>query len=214
MGEYAEHPTTGRRIKLGTCEDLMYVTRADLEALAAQGWKGDGATTMRDYLACKVSRVALPASSTDLVAVADPHTIDNRKPDPEGIPIRLSRDGNAFEKIRDEVDHGSMYFPKNGTNFILPCPFSKDWATVSGVVKHSPMHEPTIQFCMEGLNPRRAVFRCPWCSHKFNLHGDPALLEVIYAFEEQWREMTKWDGPRYRYLDELLLAGVAPGVPA
>lgn len=199
MGEYAEK--NDRRIKLGTCEDLMYVTRQDVMALQQSGWHGDGG----NYDLCTYLRgpfrFRLP--DYDPGSPGDAHAIDGRKPDGPEFAIDVSRE--LIDDLRGKVDHGRMYFNKCGTNFQLPCPCGPDWAKAEPIIKCSALAYPRIFFCNEGAEPRRAVFRCQWCDHKFNLLGSPWIGEVIRNFETTWG-VSGQRGLNYAYLLDLLNA--------
>ena len=131
MGEYAEN-ASGHRIKLGTCEDLMYVTRQDIEALGAAGWKDDNDQNVRSYLDIEACRVALPR----LYDVAgDVARIEAEKPE---FPhrYRINLDAATVEMLRD-IDHSDIYFHKAGTNFFVPCPMGQKW---DKSIKSSQIH--------------------------------------------------------------------------
>jgi len=180
MGEYADNVLTGDRIKLGTCEDLFYVTRADLEALSAAGWIGDTGENVRTYLDCKVSRVALPRVY-DIAGDVD--TINKREPFYKHR-YRIGINPDVAEAIR-EVEHTRMYFNKAQTNFFVPCPLGKDWTPEMS--KQASRIHPHIDLIAEGVGPRpRAVYECPYCSTKFNLRGHSAQLAVLTMFKDQW----------------------------
>lgn len=176
MGEYAKRGS--RQIKLGTCEDLMYVTRADIEALAASGWRGDNPDgDLRDYLTCKVSRFALPRSYD---VPGDPDVIDKRKPDFEHS-YRIGVDARTVNLLR-EADHNPIYFHKAGHGFAIPCPCGKDWIEAFG---KAPAY-PYIELIAEGAHNGRAVFRCPYCGEKFNVMGHAAQAIILQAFRDRW----------------------------
>jgi len=178
MGEYANHPTNGDRIKLGTCESLMYVSLDDLKALHRAGWTGDGASTMRGYLKEAAFRCALPRVYD---VPGDVETIGNRKPEFDHR-IRISIDDVTAAALVD-VDHGNIYHHAAGVNIIIPCPLGKDWKAAN--LKTSPM-SPYIELCAEGCGNGRAVYRCPFCGALFNLAGHDAQNRVRAAFCDQW----------------------------
>lgn len=175
MGEYASRGAD--RIKLGTCEDLMYVTREDVEALSDQGWQGDGGMkTLRKYLDCKAVRFALPR----LYDVAgDVSTIGNRKPDFEHR-YAIQIDADVVEMLRD-VDHSDICLNQAGTNFFIPCPMGSK----PNPVRNSGVHARIDLVAIGGGNGR-AVYQCPYCRSKFNLAGHAAQNVVQRAFESRW----------------------------
>lgn len=175
MGEYANGPKD-ERIKLGTCEDLFYVSRADVLALIARGWTGDGCK-LQSYLDERSFRLCLP-SQHDIPG--DIRTITDREPDyKHRYAIRV--DAGLIDALRSEVDHLLMYHRVNGTNFMIPCPFGKQ---TDRIYKHSGLSY-SIDFLAEGADGR-AIFGCPYCSTKFNLCGNDRQAEVVAAFDSQW----------------------------
>jgi hypothetical protein len=188
MGEYA-NGRGGRRIKLGTCENLFYVTRADVEALHRDGWRGDG-MPLTNYLSCKVSRFALPKPGD---VPGDHEAIENRQPD---YPhrYRLRADADVVEALRCDVDHGQIYAPVNGTNFIIPCPLGKDW---NGTLKTSPLY-PAFDLIAEGANGR-AIYACPYCGRQFNLVGHAMQARFRQMFDDQHSS-----SPQAEYLRRLI----------
>lgn len=201
MGEYARRGDAS--IKLGTCEELYYVTRADIEALASSGWRGEGGNhDLRSYLECKPCRVRLPGPWSELAGCEN--TIGKREMGtrPE---FRIAIDPD-FASALGEVEHGRMCHHAGGTNFFIPCPFGKD----EPKVKTSGLH-PHIMLSGEGLGNGRAIYRCPYCNAAFNLMGHPLQMAVALAFEEQWNGKFGGDGKRYEYLLGLIRAGQEAG---
>ena len=175
MGEYAKRGTD--QIKLGTCEDMMYVTCDDIEALTAQGWEGEGGMKrLAGYLDCKSVRFALPRLYD---IPGDAETIRNRKPDFEHR-YAISLDADLVEMLRD-VDHGDICLNQAGTNFFIPCPLGNKPQTI----RSSPVHARIDLVAIGGGNGR-AVYQCPYCRTKFNLAGHAAQFAVLRAFETRW----------------------------
>ena len=202
MGEYAER--NGEQIKLGTCEDLMYVTRADIEALSKAGWRTTDDRPVAEYLDVNVFRVALP-NVYDIPG--DVATIENRKPDyPHAYRIGL--DDSTLAMLSD-VEHRTMYFHKGGTNFFVPCPLSNS----TDKVKSSGVH-PRIDFIAEGVGEnRRAIYRCPFCEAKFNLREHPAQRVIRDLFVDQWCiGGNKLSEPHARLLLDIIEAGMPVSV--
>ena len=196
MGEYAEN-ASGHRIKLGTCEDLMYVTRQDIEALGAAGWKDDNDQNVRSYLDIEACRVALPR----LYDVAgDVARIEAEKPE---FPhrYRINLDAATVEMLRD-IDHSDIYFHKAGTNFFVPCPMGQKW---DKSIKSSQIHHH-IDLVAEGLGKKpRAVYQCPYCGAKFNLRGHASQLAVLQLFYDQWTMGgSKLPERQAKYLENLI----------
>jgi hypothetical protein len=196
MGEYATSSDGSKRIKIGTCEDLMYVTRADLVKLGKDGWRSDSGGNIAEYLDMKSCRVALPSIYH---APGDIETIENRKPDyTHRYRINI---GEEVAAMLSDIDHGKMYHYANGTNFIIPCPFGKEW---DKSLKTSPMNY-SIDLVAEGLGTPRAIYQCPYCKTKFNLRGHVAQTPVLFAFEQQYGA-NKLGGDVYKYLFDLIAA--------
>jgi hypothetical protein len=204
MGEYATLPNSDEQIKLGTCEDLMYVTRADIEALSAAGWQTEQGRPVSQYLGIGVFRVALPRLYD---VPGDIDTIKNRQPDyPHGYRIWI--DDRTLAMI-SEVKHSDVYFHKEGVNFFVPCPMS----TSEHKVRSSGVHQ-RIDLIAEGLgDQRRAIYRCPYCCTKFNLCGHAAQLVVRDRFVDQWCiGQNKLSEPHARMLLDIIEAGAAATV--
>jgi len=207
MGEYATSPDGTQRIKLGTCEDLMYVTRADLEALRAAGWRADGPDPdLGQYLHHRAFRVALPNTDTP----GDPATIDAREPDyPNRVRIRLPAELAAAVGA---VEHSRVYpslaparvsgkvDPIYHARYSMPCPFSVEGAKAL----HGSPPSLAIDLIAEGLGDKpRAVFECPFCRDKFNLLDEPHHADVARAFRAQFSRH-----PDYNRLRAIVEAGL------
>ena len=194
MGEYAQSPS-GTRIKLGTCECLFYVTRADVVALHRAGWRGDGCS-LQSYLNNQAFRFALP-STFDIPG--DIATIENRKPD-YAHRYRIRVNAATVDALRSEVDHGAMCHNANGVNFILPCPCGKDW---DGSIKTSGLHL-SFDLIAEGADGR-AVYGCPFCGHSFNLVGHSLQPAMRRMFDDQWTVgQSRLDDRTAAYLRRLI----------
>jgi hypothetical protein len=175
MGEYARKGKES--VRLGTCEDLMYVTQDDVEALCAQGWEGDGGMkNLRRYLDCKAVRFALPRLYD---IPGDVNTIESRKPDFEHR-YTITIDAATADLLRD-VDHSDICLNQAGTNFFIPCPMGNK----PGNVRNSGVHARIDLVAIGGGNGR-AVYQCPYCRTKFNLAGHAAQYAVLRAFENMW----------------------------
>lgn len=207
MGEYANSPCGKHRIKLGTCENLYYVTRADVEALASKGWKGDGGNSnLRSYLS-KPFRLALDRFNTvagDLDAIGNREPWDSMGENKSGIPIPVNE--WLLSVIRDEIDHTNVYHHVAGCNMILPCPYGPKWAESGCRIGGG---NPPIRIIAEGAEPRRLIFGCPFCGRSFNLHGHAAMGGVLEALEHS----KPLNGVPDRFLASLIEMAKAGEVP-
>lgn len=176
MGEYAQFGK--RRIKLGTCESLMYASLDDLKALHRAGWNGDGPTSLLDYIKEPSFFCTIPRAYD---VPGDANTIENREPE---MANRLQIDIDAVTVAElVGVYHANLYHSAAGVNFIIPCPLGKDWKAAN--LKTSPMRH-YIELCAEGCGNGRAIYRCPFCGAKFNLAGADSQNRVRAAFCGQW----------------------------
>jgi hypothetical protein len=106
MGEYAKRKGTGERVKIGTCEDMLYL-RADQINLV---WPEHGNVNPASSDDQKVIRFRFPWPDEDNVA---PGEFDD--------PFRKMR---VDLKTPAEVEHHSVQFiaKQQGYNVCLPCP--------------------------------------------------------------------------------------------
>lgn len=193
MGEYATNPRNGQRIKLGTCEDLFYVTAADLAALAAAGWKGDGCD-LAEYIENPAFRCRLPKPDD---VPGDVSTIEARDYN-TGPRYRVDLSERVAKVVRNEVDHGDLHIHKGGINVFVPCPMGKTPGRISaGFVAHAYL-------VAQGMGDGRAVYQCPWCEHKFNLKGSPVQGELCAAFDAAYPNR----GEPWESLRQLVRAGL------
>lgn len=204
MGEYATSPS-GRQIKLGTCENLYYVTRADVEALASAGWHGDGGNKdLRTYLGkpfrSRVESFSEPAGDPDIIDARDPWSF--------ATGIRVPMTDGMREVIRAEVEHGSIYHECNGRRLILPCPCGKEWN--SNGTQHGTL---SVSIVAVGHDPERLVFLCPGCEWPFNLHGNPAIGDVLEHLQRS-KPLNGVPDRRLEYLIRIATAGVEAIEPA
>lgn len=201
MGEYAEHPVTGRRIKLGTCECFYYATRGDLAALDAAGWRGDGGQKIADYLEERTIFCCLPKPG-DIDGDAD--TIEAREPE---FPnrYRITLEANALEAL-SVVDHYDLYLnhSKSGATFHVPCPLGSKWR--GGPDIRQPARH--IDLVAIGCGNGRAVYECPYCRAKFNLAGAPIQPVVLEAFIKQWCPGFGNDAPLMRHVYQSLVDAI------
>lgn len=177
MGEYATGPT-GRRIKLGTCEDLWYVTRADVRELSRRGWKDDdGQPLSRSYLGGSYRYRLDRQEQPGVLSI-----IESREHTDPGVTVPI--DDEVQRLIRTEVAHHQIALHRGGVNFFVPCPYGSEWESCN--IRHSPIPEcRQIEIVAEGAEPRRAVFRCPFCEALFNLHGTKAAASIAESVIER-----------------------------
>lgn len=174
MGEYATSPT-GRRIKLGTCENLYYVTRDDIAVLARNGWHGDGGNRDLHTYLDKPFRSRIGGFSD---MPGDPDTIEAREPWDFRSGYRIPATDGIMWALLNDVEHGSIYHECNGRRLHLPCPCGADWNSNGG-----QQGVWFVSVVAIGHDPARLIFQCPGCEWPFNLHGHEAMGDVLDYLE-------------------------------
>lgn len=172
MGEYIT-THSGDRVKLGTCEHLMYVRKDEVESEAKVNM------AIREYLdpACNwIYRFPWPQEDGQLVECAGGR-------DPFGY-------GNFVFTCDDlEIEHQDIvpHIKVSGThayqvNVWIPCPASKGFNFKTSV--GGPSHP--FKIIGERVKPGQCytVFACGYCDQWFSLgddEGDPEALDKIKA---------------------------------
>lgn len=173
MGEYAY--LNGERIKLGTCEDLMYLRLEDAPRLEV---RGSGDTDPTRHL--DVFRFRFPFPDED--GIQGGHYDAER-----GVTIP------GLEADPD-VDHFTVQFRNDaGLLVSLPCPqgaYGKAWAKAADVTVHRNGYPGSVDLTAHRVWNGRVVpvLRCRPCRTAWRLE-EPAdavdLLEALDAAAEQ-----------------------------
>lgn len=123
MGEYAKVKGTGERVKIGTCEDLLYLRDDQRERV----WPERGSLDPNDPEVLAVVRFRFPFPDED--GTAPGHFEDPFR----GLTLW------GFEQP-SEVDHGSVQFKaQNGYLTSLPCPEGPKAGLVVDVDSGTPL---------------------------------------------------------------------------
>lgn len=201
MGEYARKGD--QSVKLGTYEDLFYVTKADVMALKATGWKGDDGNDLQSYLDDRTFRFLLPTTPG---SPGDLDTISEREfPSSHYFRIPFDPSSSLADLLLDKIDHLKCYTdlkpidrPRYGQSprLVHPCPLSREW--IPGCVKVDG--GGYVDLCMEGAKDGRAIYRCPFCGSKFNLVGSTAQSEVLDSFRKVY-------GLNNKAIESIIMAG-------
>lgn len=127
MGQYYKKDR-----KIGTCESMYYMRRAEAQELARIGEKDDDGVSFKEYLTDNVTRWRFPWPSEDIDSTL-PRDMDggrldliNKNPyEGQGFTVPASALG------RDEIQHTRLCMPMHdkkgvqGFNVFIPCPYSQ-----------------------------------------------------------------------------------------
>lgn len=170
MGEYAKDRVTGDRIKIGTCEDLLYLRADQLGRIACDG----DADPVRHL---NVYRFRFPWPDEDRV---DPGQFDD--------PFRSL--GVSVKPV-DGIDHGTVQFtsnyPHKGYVVSLPCP--EDPANTGGPTIHRNGFSGSLRISGQAFRPVDEVgpvrlvtiVECGGCGHKYRAtleHAEEIVAEL------------------------------------
>jgi hypothetical protein len=181
MGEYA-NTNDGRRIKVGTCEDLYYLRRDQLHTLSPEG--------QREYGRADIYRTRFPF------------------PDEDDLPAGGFDDYGRglllpFTTAADDPwaqapgQHDTLYHACNvrgsyNVNVALPCP-------ASGLGASSPINGFPVEIIQQkalASGEVALVLRCGWCHSAYRLGRDEALalcerLEAVNHSRDYWTEIAR-----------------------
>lgn len=172
MGEYIEFD--GESLKLGTCEDLLYVTYDKLATIveSRSAKRLGGNLEPREYL-------------------KESYGFRYRFPFPPEMPTGDSCEPgyavNVWAKdFAGDFEHARVYNRVANVNVWTPCIWSKAWDTVKpgGEFGHSPLPETmTIELVQQKLRGGVLVpvFRCGCCRAKFRVESPNKIAEITKA---------------------------------
>jgi hypothetical protein len=174
MGENITH--RGESLKLGTCEDLYYVTFEQLKAIAPQASQRPGNLPPAEYLnPAHGFRYRFPFPQEDSTA---PGTFADFN---YGLLIGIPKDSPI---VNSDHSHQTQSVSVNGAynvNVMIPCPASAAFDAMN--VKHSPVpdtHPLEIVQQKQVDGELWVVVRCGWCGNKYRLPREEAQWLADY----------------------------------
>lgn len=173
MGQYIKGE------KIGTCENMYYLTLEEAKILALQGVKDDDGISISEYLTDNQTRFRFPwPEEQETGAIREAFKTFNI-PVPEGMEV------NHTEK----VIHMALPTGGYGFNVFLPCPYSPDFKfkTSTGGVGKKFLN---IEFQAIRNGEEKTIFKCPHCGQSQRFSSDDVL-----RIKESAREYYKvYDG--------------------
>lgn len=179
MGEYITTVQDGQ-LKIGTCEDLYYVTYQSLIAYVDEGAKkAPGNLEPREYLKAEHGfryRFPFPDESEQ-----------DRFHNPTrgwkfSLPVADAKD------FIEQVDHDSVCHRVSDINVWHPCIWSKEWSEARGNFGHSPL--PSLM-ALELVQQKFAggilvpVLKCGCCGSKFRVESVERVEQITEAIRSQ-----------------------------
>jgi hypothetical protein len=183
MGEYANRRPDGARVKIGTCEDMLYL-RDDQRGQVYGGDLGSGRGYLRDPDVLASLRFRFPWPDEDGTLPGDFEPFRSLRLD--GMPVPAG------------VEHGSTQFtatyPKNGYLLSLPCPEGPD--ADPRIARNG--YGGALKLTAQGWRGGRLVgiAECGGCGHAFRLEDGYALEAEMALREmgaERLRDMDRWN---------------------
>lgn len=149
--------------KIGTCENMYYLTREEAERLAAQGQADDDGITFKEYLTDNETCWRFPWPGND----------EKKEPFrsfdvPCSLPTLLHG---------DKVVYMSLPSGGYGFNVFFPCPYSKDFTLKTSTGGAGRVF---LSVSMEVIRDGavHTLFKCPHCG-KSQYFDDPAELAAL-----------------------------------
>lgn len=196
MGEYMKDRATGERIKVGTCEELLYLRFDQLDAVAPCG-------------------DANPHEHLDVYRFRFPW------PDEDGIAPGMHSDpfrelGIYGVSVPAEVPHRETQFTAPGYNVMLPCPEGPGFVespgiegagrqTPGGALQYHRNGNPgPVRIVGQAVRHGRLVLicRCGGCKVTYNVptieEAEPTLAALRRRADQERRE---WERARLRDAD-------------
>jgi hypothetical protein len=167
MGEYIT-TNNGNKIKLGTCEHLMYVRKDEVESEALVN------SAIREYLDPKCSwiyRFPWPQEDGQMIACAG-----EREPFDYGHFVFACDDLEVeHQEIAKHVSAGHSY----GLNVMIPCPAGKDFNLKRSL---GDTFHP-FRIIGERVKPGQyyTVFACGYCDQWFSLEEEEGIEKIRQA---------------------------------
>lgn len=185
MGEYAT--VDGYQVKLGTCEDLMYIRRSELLAM---GFVGESGSCPRksDYLV-EGHFYRFPWPHEDKETAKD---IAQRNPEPHFLEML-----EVPESVREHVHHKQLWHHITGpdagyqVNVGHPCPAEIETFTgdegklcrsgTAGVSDDEKTWVYPVRVKSLANGETETVFACVWCQSWFRFGNAATVAELIEA---------------------------------